>query len=196
MLVHRFRSHPWNSSSRCCHCRQPSLPLPLPMLPLHLPSLLPASFVAVAIAHVDAIAVACLPPLLPSLLPWLPLPSLLHDTFVAITLAAIAITLFVVRHPHCSHHHPYHPHPLHCCPHHPPHALIICLCLLSWLCGCWCSLASHRPPLMLLLLVDFYFFIWLLSNPLLPLFCRCHCQCCHQCHHCHMSSAKATTKIA
>jgi hypothetical protein len=40
-------------------------------------------FQLLLLAHVVADAVACPPPSLPSLLPLSPLPSLLHDTFVA-----------------------------------------------------------------------------------------------------------------
>jgi hypothetical protein len=59
--------------------------LPLPLPPLHLPSLSPAFLVSVAITHIVAIAVACPSPLLPLLLPTSPPTSLLlHDTFVVI----------------------------------------------------------------------------------------------------------------
>jgi hypothetical protein len=75
------------------------------------------------------------------------------------SLATIAITLLVARHPHCSHHHPYHPSPLCRCPHHPPHAHVIRRCPPSWSCSRRCSFASHRPPLMLLSLVDCCFLI-------------------------------------
>jgi hypothetical protein len=44
---------------------------------------LPSSLIAIAIAHVITVAIARPPPLLPSLLPPLPPPSLFHDNFVA-----------------------------------------------------------------------------------------------------------------
>ncbi len=97
---HRY--HCGHCFSHCFSLHPPSLLLPLPLLPLHLPSLLPTSLVAVAIAHVITGAVTCPPSLLPSLLLPPHLPSLLHDTFIAIALATVAIALFVACHPHCS----------------------------------------------------------------------------------------------
>jgi hypothetical protein len=78
---------------------------------LALPSLLPTSLVAIAIAHDVAVAitvaiildaVTCLPPLLPSLVPPAPLPFLWHTTLIAnaITLF-VPLALFFAHHPYC-----------------------------------------------------------------------------------------------
>jgi hypothetical protein len=82
------------------------------------------------------IAITCLPPSSPSLLPPLPSPSLLHATLVVNAIACAALAIFVDRHPHCRHHRPRHPCPLSHCHHHPPHALLVCCRPPSWLCGC------------------------------------------------------------
>jgi hypothetical protein len=70
-----------------------------------LPSLSPASLVAVAIARVvdvtvaiNLVAAACPPPLSPLLLPLKPSLSLSHSTLVTNT---IALTLFIAHHPYC-----------------------------------------------------------------------------------------------
>jgi hypothetical protein len=123
-------------------CRYPPSRVPTPLL-----SLSPASLIPVAITHIVAIAliaVAYPPPLLPSSSLLLPLPSSLHPS-----LSVLPTTLIH----HCS----CRPCPLCCCPHHPPHALVICRRPPSWSCGHQCSIASHCPPLMLTLLVDFCF---------------------------------------
>jgi hypothetical protein len=65
----------------------------------------PPALFAFSIA-IALVAVACLPPLLPSLLPPLPLPSFLHATLVSNAMACAALALFVDRHPHCHYHHP------------------------------------------------------------------------------------------
>jgi hypothetical protein len=101
--------------------------------PLSIPLLVDCCLPSVAIALV---AVACLPPSLPSLLPSLPSPSSSHATLVTDTMARAALAIFVDRHPHCRHHRPCHPCPLCHCHHHPPHALVVCHCPPSWSCGC------------------------------------------------------------
>jgi hypothetical protein len=75
--------------------------------------------------------------LVPSLLQPLPSPSSLHATLVADSiLLVIALALFIPHQPHCPHHRPFHPRPLRCCHHHPPHALVVCRHPPSWSCGC------------------------------------------------------------
>jgi hypothetical protein len=103
---------------------------PLPLLPLPLASLSPASLVAITITHIIAfantialIAIARLSPSLPLLLPPLPLPSLLHATLVANAMAHATLTLFIARHPHCCHHQPC-------------HAIIICHMLSAFIIAC------------------------------------------------------------
>jgi hypothetical protein len=100
--------------------------------PLLIPSLVDYCLPSVAIA---LFAVARPPPLSPSLLLPLPSPSSSHATLVDTT-ARAALALFIDRHPHCSHHRPCHRRPLRHCHHHPPHALVVCRCPPSWLCGC------------------------------------------------------------
>jgi hypothetical protein len=81
------------------------------LLPLTLPSLLPASLFAIAITHIVAFTITITlvvinhpPPLSPSLLPPKPLLSLSHSTLVADAVALfVALALFATRHsyPHC-----------------------------------------------------------------------------------------------
>jgi hypothetical protein len=103
---------------------------------LPLPILLLIDCCLLSLFAIALVAIACLPPLSPLLLLPLPLPSLLHTTLVADTMAHAALALFVNRHPHCHHHCPCHSPPLCCCHHHPPHALAVCCRPPSWLCGC------------------------------------------------------------
>ncbi len=150
---------PLPSPCRPCplHHLLPSLLPPSPLLPLSLLFLLPTTLVAVtiAIAHVLTIAVpiaivtiACLPPLFPS-------PSMLHTTLVAdaITLAALAISLFIAHHL-C--HHCHLPH--HCC----------CCCN----CHCCCCLPT---TLIVIALAAVTIAFFVTHHPC----CRCHCPLCH-----------------
>jgi hypothetical protein len=89
------------------------LPSPLPLRHPPPPSLPPASLVTITIAQVLAIGIAialvavnCLPPLLPSLLPPKPSLSSLHSTLVANAIAHfIPLALFVTHHPYLHRHH-------------------------------------------------------------------------------------------
>ncbi len=116
---YRYSSSPtilvvWSPCQRSLASHRPPLSIPL-LVDCCLPS------VAIAL-----IAVARLPPSLPSLLPPSPSPSSSHATLVANAVARAALAIFVDRHPHCHHHHPCHPSPLCHCHHHPLHALVVC----------------------------------------------------------------------
>jgi hypothetical protein len=87
-------------------------------------------------AVIALVAVARPPPSSPSLLPPLPLPSLLHATLVGDAMDRATLAIFVNRHPHCCHHCPCHPRPLCHCHHHLPHALVVCCRPRWWSCGC------------------------------------------------------------